>query len=86
LNRRRLSPERLFLSPLPFFLASAFAQSPPPGAPEEATLPEVRVKSSAEKETATGPVLGYKAKNAATATKTDTPLRPTRRSPRPRNR
>src|SRR5262245_26776023 len=38
------------------------------------TLPEVKVKAGAEKETATSPVTGYKAKNAATATKTDTPL------------
>lgn len=35
-------------------------------------LPEVRVE--AERETATTPVHGYKARNAATATKTDTPL------------
>src|SRR5688572_12935138 len=38
------------------------------------TLPAVRVEATAEKETATTPVTGYKAKNAATATKTDTPL------------
>jgi iron complex outermembrane receptor protein len=37
-------------------------------------LPEVRVDANAEKETATTPVIGYRAKNAATATKTDTPL------------
>lgn len=43
---------------------AAFAQS----------LPAVRVEATAEKETATTPVTGYKAKNAATATKTDTPL------------
>jgi iron complex outermembrane receptor protein len=38
------------------------------------TLKEVTVNSNAEKETATSAVIGYKAKNAATATKTDTPL------------
>ncbi|MDR6536207.1 TonB-dependent siderophore receptor [Variovorax soli] len=37
-------------------------------------LPEVRVDASAEHETATTSVIGYRAKNAATATKTDTPL------------
>lgn len=39
-----------------------------------AVLPTVRVDASAEAETATTPVIGYRAKNAATATKTDTPL------------
>jgi len=38
------------------------------------TLPEVRVDASAENESATSPVVGYRAKNAVTATKTDTPL------------
>jgi iron complex outermembrane receptor protein len=38
------------------------------------TLPEVRVNASGERETATTPVTGYRARNAATATKTDTPL------------
>ena len=38
------------------------------------TLPEVRVDASAESESATSPVVGYRAKNAVTATKTDTPL------------
>lgn len=38
------------------------------------TLPEVRVDANAERETATSPVNGYRARNAATATKTDTPL------------
>jgi iron complex outermembrane receptor protein len=45
-----------------------------------ASLPEVRVRAGAEKETATSPVVGYKAKNAATATKTDTPLAETPQS------
>lgn len=38
------------------------------------TLPEVRVDGTGERETATTPVTGYRARNAATATKTDTPL------------
>lgn len=38
------------------------------------TLPEVRVTAPLERETATTPVNGYKAKNATTGTKTDTPL------------
>lgn len=49
--------------------SQVFAQTGSGGA-----LPEVRVDASAEKETATTPVIGYRAKNAATATKTDTPL------------
>ncbi|XAH22930.1 TonB-dependent siderophore receptor [Xylophilus sp. GW821-FHT01B05] len=40
----------------------------------EATLKEVQVRSDATAETATGPVNGYRATRAATATKTDTPL------------
>ncbi|MBB1599621.1 TonB-dependent siderophore receptor [Variovorax sp. UMC13] len=39
-----------------------------------ATLPEVRVDANTERETATSAVIGYRAKNAVTATKTDTPL------------
>ena len=38
------------------------------------SLPEVRVDANAEAESATSPVIGYRAKNAVTATKTDTPL------------
>ncbi|RYF57228.1 MAG: TonB-dependent siderophore receptor, partial [Comamonadaceae bacterium] len=53
---------------------AALAQTP------QATLSEVRVDASAEKETATGPVVGYRARNAATATKTDTPLSETPQS------
>lgn len=41
------------------------------------TLPAVRVKAGAETEDPTGPVHGYKARRATTATKTDTPLRHT---------
>ncbi|HEX2011098.1 MAG TPA: TonB-dependent siderophore receptor, partial [Roseateles sp.] len=50
-------------------LPVAQAQEPAPS-----TLPEVRVKSSADTETATGPALGYSAKRSATGSKTDTPL------------
>ena len=46
---------------------------PAPSA-ETRTLPPVRVTAEAERETATGPVLGYAARISATATKTDTPL------------
>jgi iron complex outermembrane receptor protein len=58
---------------------TALAQTVAPAAPaasaaEAATLPEVRVKSAAEKETATSAVPGYTARRSATATKTDTPL------------
>ena len=38
------------------------------------TLPEVRIDANAENESATSPVVGYRARNAVTATKTDTPL------------
>jgi len=41
---------------------------------EQATLPPVRVKAAAEKETAASPVPGYTARRSAAATKTDTPL------------
>lgn len=44
------------------------------------TLSEVRVDASAEKESATGPVVGYRARKAVTATKTDTPLAETPQS------
>lgn len=44
------------------------------------TLPEVRVDASAENESATSSVVGYRAKNAVTATKTDTPLAETPQS------
>jgi iron complex outermembrane receptor protein len=48
--------------------------------PAVATMPPVRVKAEAEKETAAGPVNGYVAKRSATGTKTDTPLVETPRS------
>lgn len=40
----------------------------------ETVLPVVRVSAAAERETATGPVVGYVAKRSATAMKTDTPI------------
>ncbi|WP_373423973.1 TonB-dependent siderophore receptor [Variovorax boronicumulans] len=46
----------------------------------QGSLPEVRVDANAEAETATSPVIGYRAKNAVTATKTDTPLSETPQS------
>jgi iron complex outermembrane receptor protein len=51
-----------------------------PAAPATGSLPEVRVDASTEAETATSPVIGYRARNAATATKTDTPLAETPQS------
>lgn len=61
--------------PLPLLVAlgacGAAAQTAPATVP---TLPEVRVDAESERETATSPVMGYKARRAATATKTDTPL------------
>ena len=45
-----------------------------------AVLPEVRVDADAAAETATSPVIGYRAKNAMSATKTDTPLSETPQS------
>ncbi|HYE40494.1 MAG TPA: TonB-dependent receptor plug domain-containing protein, partial [Ramlibacter sp.] len=40
----------------------------------QGTLPAVTVHGDGAPETATSPVIGYKARNAVTATKTDTPL------------
>ncbi len=47
---------------------------------ETGSLPEVRVDANAEAETAKSPVIGYRARNAVTATKTDTPLSETPQS------
>lgn len=66
--RRAALPLLTLLAALP-----AAAQSPEPAR----SLPEVRVDADAEPETATTPVIGYKARNATTATKTDTPLKET---------
>jgi iron complex outermembrane receptor protein len=67
--------------PLPLLAAfgafSATAQTPPAAV---STLPEVRVNAGSERESATSPVIGYKARNAVTATKTDTPLAETPQS------
>nr|WP_315426224.1 TonB-dependent siderophore receptor [uncultured Albidiferax sp.] len=40
----------------------------------QATLPEVKVTATAERESAYGPVTGYLAKRSASGTKTDTPI------------
>lgn len=58
--------------------ASAFAQQAEPAT--AGTLGEIRVNANAEPETATSPVVGYRAKRALTATKTDTPLAETPQS------
>ncbi|HSW05078.1 TonB-dependent siderophore receptor [Aquabacterium sp.] len=53
------------------------------GAPRteaETTLPTVRVKASAERESATGPVSGHVARRSAAGTKTDTPIADTPQS------
>jgi iron complex outermembrane receptor protein len=57
----------------------AFAQTAADPAPD-ATLPKVSVRARTERETATSPVDGYRARNAASATKTDTPLAETPQS------
>lgn len=60
-------------TPLAAALAATFLGLAPSAFAQQ-SLPAVRVEATTEKETATTPVIGYKAKNAATATKTDTPL------------
>ena len=54
-----------------------WAQTAPSGT---TTLREIRVDANAAPETAVSPVIGYRARNAATATKTDTPLSETPQS------
>lgn len=65
------------LSTLAVAVSGAWAQAattPEPAASvPETSLPAVKVQGAAE--TATGPVSGYRAKRAISATKTDTPLR-----------
>jgi len=70
-----------FCLALPFAASAQTATPPAPAASAasapagtETTLPAIKVKAAAEKETATGPVNGYTARRSATATKTDTPL------------
>ncbi|WP_411883590.1 TonB-dependent siderophore receptor [Polaromonas sp. YR568] len=69
---RRLAP----FTALSLFAAlqGVYAQTAAQTTTTETTLREVQVRSEQEKETATGPVIGYRAKRASTATKTDTPL------------
>ena len=60
---------------------SASPASPPASAASAATtLAPVTVKARADRETATSPVSGYRAQTAATASKSDTPLRETPQS------
>jgi iron complex outermembrane receptor protein len=85
--QRFLSPTPIALAAMAALLPlAAMAQDTAPAvaapasaasAPDVATLPPVRVKASAVEESATGPVIGYKAKRATTASKTDTPLKDT---------
>lgn len=58
-------------APVPLRSEAAPAQPLPL---KEAVLPVVTVRAEAERETATGPVVGYVARRSATATKTDTPI------------
>jgi iron complex outermembrane receptor protein len=48
--------------------------------PAAVVLPEITVEAQIQEETATGPVIGYRASRSATATKTDTPLAETPQS------
>jgi iron complex outermembrane receptor protein len=76
----RLALAQLALAALAAAATSSHAQVAPPAATAsgpsgtDTTLPAVRVKAAVEKESATGPVIGYTAGRSATATKTDTPL------------
>jgi iron complex outermembrane recepter protein len=74
----RLVPLALAASAACLSFAVHAQQAPAPAAaasaPDVTTLPAVRVKATADKESATGPVQGYTARRSATATKTDTPL------------
>lgn len=54
--------------------ADASAAQTPAPAQASATLPAITISASSERETATGPVRGYVARRAASATKTDTAL------------
>jgi len=60
-------------------LAQVAAPAPAASAPTT-TLAPVTVTGKADRETATSSVAGYRARNAATASKTDTPLRETPQS------
>jgi iron complex outermembrane receptor protein len=80
-NCRHWAAVALSVAPV-WSLAQQQAPVPAPAAsaasaPETVTLPAVRVKATAEQESPTGPVTGYKARRASTATKTDTPLKDT---------
>jgi iron complex outermembrane receptor protein len=65
------------VAPAPAASASvpAAASAQPAATPAAAgTLPVVRVRGAADDETAASPVIGYRARRSATATRTDTPL------------
>lgn len=61
----RVDGSTLVVEPLP---------APPPPAAADILLPDVRANATATRETATGPVQGYRATRSQTATKTDTPV------------
>lgn len=74
---------RLAAGVLAGFASVSFAQvaAPAPAASAPTTtLAPVTVTGKNDRETATSPIAGYRAKNAATASKTDTPLRETPQS------
>lgn len=54
--------------------SGGFAIRRVPGETAGATLQEIRVTATADRESATGPVHGYVARRSATGTKTDTPI------------
>lgn len=78
MSRHRLSTFSsaavLALTSLPSLAQEAATAPAPAASAPETVLPTVRVKASAEKETASAPVAGYRATRGATATRTDTPL------------
>ncbi len=76
MKHNRITAALLAAFSVPLLHAAAFAQS----AQADVALPEIQVKASGPAETATGPVIGYRAKRSATATKTDTPLNETPQS------
>jgi iron complex outermembrane receptor protein len=69
----RLSRTAVAHAALLALCGAAHAQAQPEGTPE-ATLAPVTVNAGTEKENPTGPVVGFTARRALSATKTDTPL------------
>ncbi|MBA4002850.1 MAG: TonB-dependent siderophore receptor, partial [Delftia sp.] len=70
---QRLSRTAVAHAALLALCGAAHAQAQPENVPE-ATLAPVTVNAGAEKENPTGAVVGFTAKRAISATKTDTPL------------